>query len=68
VLTFVSLENQRVTVTERVAGAAHPAGSRLEEKGQAARQFAGGNARDQPVLLTASGQVLVPHLKNLPTA
>lgn len=50
-----------------MGGVAHPAGSRLEEKGQAARQFAGGNARDQSVVLTASGQALVSLLKNIPT-
>lgn len=43
-------------------GAASKVVSRLEEKGLAKRQFARGNARDQTLVLTASGRALVPLL------
>ena len=49
-------------------GAASKVVSRLEEKGLAERQFARGNARDQTLVLTASGRALVPLLAALADA
>ena len=49
-------------------GAASKVVSRLEEKGLAERRFARGNARDQAVALTRSGQALVPLLAGLADA
>lgn len=49
-------------------GAASKVVSRLEEKGLAKRQFARGNARDQALILTASGRALVPLLAALADA
>lgn len=49
-------------------GAASKVVSRLEEKGLAERRLAGGNARDQALVLTASGQALVPQLAALADA
>lgn len=49
-------------------GAASKVVSRLEEKGLAQRQFAPGNARDQTLVLTASGRALVPLLATLADA
>jgi DNA-binding MarR family transcriptional regulator len=49
-------------------GAASKVVSRLEEKGLALRQFAQGNARDQSLVLTASGRALVPRLAALADA
>ncbi len=49
-------------------GAASKVVSRLEEKGLAERQFAQGSARDQSLVLTASGRALVPQLAALADA
>lgn len=49
-------------------GAASKLVSRLEQKGLAERQLAGGRAREQSLVLTASGKVLVPKLAKLADA
>ncbi len=43
-------------------GAASKVVSRLEEKGLAQRQFAGGSSRDQGLALTPAGKAMVPLL------
>jgi DNA-binding MarR family transcriptional regulator len=49
-------------------GAVSKVVSRLEEKGLAERQRADGNARDQRLVLTASGRKLLPQLAALADA
>jgi DNA-binding MarR family transcriptional regulator len=49
-------------------GAASKVVSRLEEKGLAERQFVGGSLREQSLVLTTSGKVLVPQLAALADA